>query len=849
MARIHRTRPIRLMEPLETRRLLASAVLLPGGLLRVVGQDHVDDVVTVGLSSSGDRIEVTANGSAPQTFSTARVRTVDFYGKGGDDLLVVLEQNGTLPAKLRFFGGDGADLLKGGAEDNLAFGGSGNDTILLGGGANVAFGGSGDDTIIGSAGRDRISGNSGVDTIDLLGGRRVSQAASADTGPGSSTSVGPSASAGRAALPLGVGGDIESIRGRKIYIIFDGTNNATVVNPYEGLDLAINATGGAVQVTNTVGLANLEYHLVGTSSSGSLNVSSTTPAVFVMRNLNLTNPSGPAIQVTGGQTHRFISEAGTVNSLMDGSASTRNGTLQTDGRIVFAGTGSLTLRGVRRHGVFTSSVIEVQSSSITVTSAASDGFRSEGFQLTGGSVTVAASGSDGVDAGDGPVVISGGALNVTSTAADVRALKTGNSTITITGGTFNLNVSGNASKAVSARGNISVFSGTFEITLSGSVVLSASGSGFNPSFCSGFKSDGQIVINGGTFTIAATSTASGAKGFSADSDLVINNGSFNITTAGAGGNYTNPQGVADSYSTSAFSTDTNLNVLGGTFTLNNSGSDGKGFSADGNIQVSGGTIHITNSGASGKGFKADGSISFAGGNTTVNLSGPTVLVPTGSGVDPAHPAGVRAWGNISVSAGSLTIVGTATASGARGLSAQGAIQVTGGSISVNVAGNGANYTNSSGVADSYSAAAFSSDSAITVTGGSITTTSSGTGGKGLKSDGTISIGSASGNPTLNITTNGARFATTGTDFNHPKAILADGAISIVNGNIAVTSTDDGIHSHTSITISGGTINVNAVSPTQGVGEGIESPIINFTGGVTHVNASNDGINSTYGLVT
>ena len=481
----------------------------------------------------------------------------------------------------------------------------------------------------------------------------------------------------------------------KIYIIYNGTDNATIINPYATQGVTITATGGAVSVTGASGITNLEYNLLGSSTAGSLTMNSTTPARFVMNNLNITNANGSAVIVTGGQAHSFVSQAGTVNYLTDGQGSTRNGTLQTDGKIILAGTGTLTISSVKKHGVSTTSSIDVQSSNITISSAASDGLHSEGFTMSGGTVTIAGSVGDGIDAGDGAVGITNGTINITSTATDVKALKTGNNTLNISGGTFNLNVSGNASKAVSAKGDITINGGNLIINLSGPATLTASGNGFDPSYSTGVKSDANINIGSGTV---------------------------------------------------------------------------------------------------------------------------------------------------------MFITGTSSATGARGLSANGSVNVTGGSVTVSLAGNGANYSNISGAADSYAAAAFSSDIAISITGGTVTTTSTGTGGKGLKSDGTITVGSASGIPVLNVTTTGARFLTSGTDYNHPKTIVANGAINIINGINTFNSTDDGIHSDASITISGGTNKIVASSAVSGVGEGIEAPIINMQGGVTNVTASNDGINATYGTV-
>lgn len=635
----------------------------------------------------------------------------------------------------------------------------------------------------------------------------------------------------------------------KIYIIYNGTDNATIINPYASSGLTITAIGGVVAVTAATGISNLEYNILGSSSNGTLAMTTDTPVNLVLNNVTLTNPSGAAFSLSTTQLVNIYLTPGTTNTLSDGSTSTKNGTITSNGPIVINGTGNLNLTGVVKHGINTASTITIQNGTTTVTSATTDGLHSEGFTMSNGILTVSASGGDGIDAGNGAVAISGGTINVTSTATDVKAIKTGTNTITITGGTFNLNVSGNASKGISAKGNVTISSGTFNITISGASVLTASGSGFDPSHCSAIKSDAQINISSGTFIINSLAAANGGKGFSAGTDITITAGNFTISTAGNGGTFTNTLGVADSFSTSSFSTDANVVISGGTFNLTNTGADGKGISADANVTISGtAQITVTNSGASGKAIKADENITIDGGTTTTNLSGATVLTASGSGFDPSYPSGLKATGNITINSGNITVTGTSSATGTKGISADGNVTINGGTINVTTVGNGAVYTNTTGTTDSYSSAAISTDTNLIINAGSITTSSSGTGGKGLKADGTITIGTTSTSPTLNITTTGARFLVSGTDYAHPKTMVAAGEIVILNGTNTINSTDDGIHSDTSITISGGNTIVNAISTITAMGEGVEAPIINFTDGITNITASNDGINATYGTV-
>lgn len=609
----------------------------------------------------------------------------------------------------------------------------------------------------------------------------------------------------------------------KIYIIYNGTDNATIINPYSASGVTITASGGTVTATSTSAISNLQYHLLGTSTSGSLTINSATPVNFILNNLNLTNPNGSAIGVTGGQTHTFTLQSGTTNSLTDGTASTKNGALQTNGKIIFNGTGSLTINGIAKHGISTSKDIEIQSGTIKVAGAASDGLHSEGFTMSNGDLNITAT-SDAVDAGDGAISISGGTITSTLASADVKGIKTGSNTINISGGTINLTLTGAQSKAISAKGNITLNGGNITAIVSGAAVLTASGSGYDTSYSTAIKTDGVLTVNNATINLTLASTANGGKGISTGKEININSGNISISTAGNGAAYTNTSGVADSYSSSAISSDTDINILGGTLILNNSGTASKGINADGNVTVS-------------------------GGSTSINLSGATLLNASGSGFDPSYPTGIKADGKIAISSGTVTITGTTTATGTKGISADADIDISGGTINITTAGAGAKYTNTAGATDSYSSAAISGDANVIISGGSVTTSSSGIAGKGIKSDGQVTIGTTASSPTLKITTTGARLLVSGTDYSHPKTLVAAGAIIINNGNNTFNSTDDGIHSDTSVTINGGTNTVSAISATSGVGEGVEAPIINLAGGVNNITASNDGINATYGTVS
>ena len=87
----------------------------------------------------------------------------------------------------------------------------------------------------------------------------------------------------------------------KIYIIYNGTDNATIINPYASAGLTITATGGTVVATGNTGIENLEYNILGWSNNGSLSLTTDKNVNLVLNNLTLTNPSGAAFYILGGK--------------------------------------------------------------------------------------------------------------------------------------------------------------------------------------------------------------------------------------------------------------------------------------------------------------------------------------------------------------------------------------------------------------------------------------------------------------------------------------------------------------------------------------------------------------------
>lgn len=463
----------------------------------------------------------------------------------------------------------------------------------------------------------------------------------------------------------------------RIYIIYNGSQ-ATIINPFAAQGITITAAQGHVTSTSTIATPNIEYNILGTSTNGSLTLGSTQPVRLVLSNLTLTNPTGAAFNLNSASTSTLHLSANTTSTLSDATAATANAALLATGALVVEGSGTLNVSGLKKHAISTGTTFTMNSGTVIVPVALSDGIHCEDFLQTGGSISISNTTGDGVDAGS-TATMQNGALTVNTAGADVKGLKA--TTITVDGGSTNVTVSGAQSKALKA-GLVTINAGTLDITASGNVVMVADGSGYDPSYCTGIKSDGNIVVNGGTTTVTCTSTNNGGRGLSSDGDILINGGTLTANTAGNGATYTNATGTIDTYSACGIKSDSDIRLLGGTVNCTSSGTAGKGISADSTITF--GTLGASD----------------AALHVNVTTSGNRFLVSgTGQNADYANPKAVKAETLLTVNSGTININCTQTTEGGEGLESKAQLYIKGGVIIINTYDdcvNASNYIEISG---------------------------------------------------------------------------------------------------------------------------------------------------------
>ena len=256
-------------------------------------------------------------------------------------------------------------------------------------------------------------------------------------------------------------------------------------------------------------------------------------------------------------------------------------------------------------------------------------------------------------------------------------------------------------------------------------------------------------------------------------------------------------------------------------TLNISSAVGDGISCNQYFLMESGTINI--SGIEGDGIQCD-------------LEGDTATAITEDHEDEDS-------GNIYISGGNINI--TCTAIAAKGIKAAGDIFITDDPV-IDITTSGKGEWDEEDL-ETKAACGISADGDIDISGGTLTLTATGSGGKGMKCDGVLTINGGD----ITVSTSGGLYYNNGTTENtnftgNTDRISSDYYSSPKGIKAGVKTQVAGSYTYSGgMVISGGKVKVT----TSGYnGEGIESKnYLNITGGEIYINAYDDGINSAQDL--
>ena len=400
--------------------------------------------------------------------------------------------------------------------------------------------------------------------------------------------------------------DNASVTDNLVDIAYNASGNATVTvagNVAQYVTPTISGNHVSIAQTNTdaIDKDEITYQLSGTTTDGEFALDGSYKCTVSLAGVTLTNPSGPAINISNKKRIQISAKNGTVNTLTDGADANESwkACLYSKGQIQLQGKGSLTVNGNTKHAIKSGDYITVKNLTLNLKSTSGDGIScNKYFVMNSGNVTISGVGDDGIqcDFEDDDTV--------TGETTDHEDENSGN--VYIQGGTLNISTTAAGSKGVKAAGTLYIneASTTTIITVTNSGGVDASdNSDLVASAC--LKADKAIDISGGTLTL--TNSGQGGRAINTDGTLTISGG--NIDAQAQGSNYGSSNqgggGFPGGWGGGGNSSSSNHKYA-------------KGVKADGDITIKGGTINIYSK--NHEGLESKGTITISDGQLYVQAS-------------------------------------------------------------------------------------------------------------------------------------------------------------------------------------------------------------------------------------
>ncbi len=462
---------------------------------------------------------------------------------------------------------------------------------------------------------------------------------------------------------------------QKIVISFaaDGTSEITNPKAFEGVTVTDDNAGGIV--VNSTCADELEFKLSGTGSS--LKIYAAAPVKLTLDGVTLQSKGGAALNVQGKKELTLVLADGTTNTLADAlpyatpDGEKENAAVFATGKMNIQGVGTLVASGASKHAIASSKSMKIRKgATVKVTSAASDGIHADGIKLDDCTIDVRGTAGDAIDAGDDELTIGKAVIIADVSTDDTKGLKATGDIIVNDGADITVTMSGAQGKALKTARNFTMNGGSIDVKASGGVVVTDG----DPSYCTAIKVDTTFTLNAGSIKVVHTG-ASG-KGISVDGKAYFNGGTVDISCSGNGATYTDSTGTLDSHSATCITVDDDIYLMGGTFTLANSGTAGKAIKGDkviviGADDAEGPTIEARTTGAK---FAVTSGSSWGGGGGRPGGGG------GGGQTDYANPKVIKAGGNLTVNSGKLTLV--STQDGGEALESKNTLTINGGDVHI-----------------------------------------------------------------------------------------------------------------------------------------------------------------------
>lgn len=450
--------------------------------------------------------------------------------------------------------------------------------------------------------------------------------------------------------------------GNRPLITYDA-DGASVING----ENCVTVQGGSVKIT-CGGKYDFSGSYSGNDAQILVNTAKTDSSVYLnMKGLTLTNTVDAPIYIQKASKAFVVAKNGTTNTFSDASSRTKNYSYtnensetktDTTGACIYAkddltikGEGTLIVNGNYNNGIHTSNDLKVKNGLITI-KAKNNGLKGKSsVEVSGGTINITTTAGDGIKSdteeaadlasGKGSIEITGGEITITSafdgiTAANAVVIANGESTSptikVTTGGGHNCLSDPTSNTGSSGRGG-----------MGGGFPGMGGGSSCTPSeSMKGIKSDSSITISagiidinsrddglhsGGTITVSggAITIATDDDGVHAEKALYIKDNA-NVSVILAYEGMESPDMNLEGGITSVITTDDGWNAAGGTSTTTTGGNTGRGGlggfggggfgpggGSTGKLTVSGGYHYVYVGTGDTDGIDSNGDITISGG--------------------------------------------------------------------------------------------------------------------------------------------------------------------------------------------------------------------------------------------
>lgn len=297
-----------------------------------------------------------------------------------------------------------------------------------------------------------------------------------------------------------------------------------------GVEVTVN--GGHI-TANHSSTKNICYVLSGTTTNGSFTVVGDKKYEVKLNNVNITNPDSAALNLLSGKRAYIMLIDGTSNTLSDGTGGSQKGALYCKGKLLFNGSGKLSVTGNTNNAIHSADYIV---------------FRK------GNNIYANSTANHGIKANDG---------------------------IFINGGIINVEVSAEAAKGINCESNIIVNGGRTTVITTGGGTYDSDDKEAKGAAC--IKADSAFTINAGELWLK--STGSGGKGINVDTEANFTGGNVYIVTEG--GQYKSNN---DTSSPKGIKADGNIYISGGTIWVRTNGYNSEGIETKSTMNISGGEV-------------------------------------------------------------------------------------------------------------------------------------------------------------------------------------------------------------------------------------------------------------------